>query len=172
VRIPVSERLKGKNRLNDLENNIKNFIKMRDESFKELPIVRTSFVALEHNSFEMKKFIDKWVDIVDSVEVQRETSIKAYDDIRSGKFNIKGNQKDYDCSEPWGQVTVYADGTVTPCCNTVGRNLPIGNISKNSLKEIWNGAKMMEVRKSFLKNDPSDVCKSCIENSQSELFKS
>tara|TARA_B100000780_G_scaffold265412_1_gene220807 strand:+ start:721 stop:1773 length:1053 start_codon:yes stop_codon:yes gene_type:complete len=172
VRIPVSERLKDKNRLNDLENNIKNFIKMRDESFKELPVVRTSFVALDHNNFEMKKFIDKWVDIVDSVEVQRETSIKAYDDIRSGKFNIKGNQKDYDCSEPWGQVTVYSDGTVTPCCNTVGRNLPIGNISKNSLKEIWNGVEMMEVRKGFLKNDPSNVCKSCIENSQSELFKS
>lgn len=172
VRIPVSERLKGTNRLDDLENNIKNFIKMRDESSNELPIVRTSFVALNQNIFEKNKFIDKWVGIVDSVEVQRETSIKAYDDIKSGKFNIKGNQKNYDCSEPWGQVTVYSDGTVTPCCNTVGRNLPIGSILKNSLKEIWNGAEMTEVRKSFLKNNPSDVCKSCIENSQSESFKS
>ena len=172
VRVPVSERLKEKNRLDDLESNIKNFIKMRNELFKELPIVRTSFVALKLNNFERKKFIDKWIDIVDSVEIQRETSIKAYDDIKLGKFNLKDNKKNYDCSEPWGQVTVYSDGTVAPCCNTVGRNLPIGNIKKNSLKEIWNGPEMQKVRKSFLKNDPSNVCKACIENSQSELYKS
>jgi MoaA/NifB/PqqE/SkfB family radical SAM enzyme len=73
------------------------------------------------------------------VKVQRETSIKAYDDIKFGKYNFQENIKDYDCAEPWGQVTIYSDGTVAPCCNTVDRNLPVGNINKNSLTEIWNG---------------------------------
>ena len=172
VRIPVSERLKGVDRLKDLENNIKTFVEMRNNLNFELPIVRTSFVALNLNLSEREQFINKWISVVDSVEVQRETSIKAYDDIRSGKYNIKDTVKNYDCSEPWGQVTIYSDGTVAPCCNTVGRNLPIGNIKYNTLREIWNGPKMTEVRQSFLNNNPANVCKSCIENSQSELYKS
>ena len=172
VRIPVSNRLKGSNRLDDLENNIKKFIAMREDSNLELPIVRTSFVALDLNLSEKEDFVKKWINVVDSVEVQRETSIKAYDDIKSGKYNIKNTVKNYDCSEPWGQVTIYSDGTVAPCCNTVGRNLPIGNIKKNTLREIWNGPKMTEVREGFLNNSPSNVCKSCIENSQSDLYKS
>ena len=69
-----------------------------------------------------------------------------------------------------GQVTIYSD-TVAPCCNTVGRNLPIGNIKKNTLSEIWNGPEMKKVREGFLKNNPTNVCKSCIENSQSDLYK-
>ena len=43
---------------------------------------------------------------------------------------------------------------------------------ENTLSEIWNGPKMTAVRKGFLDNNPSNVCKSCIENSQSNLFKS
>ncbi len=172
VRIPVSDRLKNSNRLIDLENNIKKFVELREDLNLELPIVRTSFVALGLNLSEKEKFINKWIKVVDSVEVQRETSIQAYDDIKSGKYNIKGSIQNYDCSEPWGQVTIYSDGTVTPCCNTVGRNLPIGNIKENTLSEIWNGPEMMAVRKGFLQNNPSNVCKSCIENSQSDLFKS
>jgi hypothetical protein len=31
---------------------------------------------------------------------------------------------------------------------------------------------MTEVRKGLLYNNPSNVCKSCIENSQSDIFKS
>ena len=172
VRIPVSNRLKNSNRLEGLEKNIKEFINLRNKSGKEMPIVRTSFVALKKNNFEVKNFIDKWVNIVDSVEVQRETSIKAYDDINLGKFDLKNVKINYDCPEPWGQITIYSDGTVTPCCNTVGRNLPIGNALKTSIKDIWNGEEMKKVREGFLKNNPSDVCKSCIQNSQSDLFKS
>ena len=89
---------------------------MREDLNLELPIVRTSFVALDLNLSEKEQFINKWIKVVDSVEVQRETSIKAYDDIKSGKYKIKGSIKNYDCSEPWGQVTIYSDGTVAPCC--------------------------------------------------------
>ena len=38
--------------------------------------------------------------------------------------------------------------------NTVGRNLPIGNVMKTNLKEIWQGNVMQEIRNSFLENKP------------------
>jgi MoaA/NifB/PqqE/SkfB family radical SAM enzyme len=47
VRLRVSDRLKDSNRLDNLENNIKKFIDIRKKLNLELPIVRTSFIALD-----------------------------------------------------------------------------------------------------------------------------
>ena len=64
----------GKSRLNldrleMLEKNILNFIKLRKN--KQLPLVRTSFVALKENIHEIDMFINKWKPIVDYVDVQK-----------------------------------------------------------------------------------------------------
>ena len=44
---------------------------MRTKLNKKLPLVRVSFIALDNNIHEIKKFLDKWVEIVDTVEVQK-----------------------------------------------------------------------------------------------------
>ena len=172
VRVPVSKRLKGVNRLDDLENNIKNFIKLREKQGKKLPVVRTSYVALNENKNEIKEFVNKWENIVDSVEVQREVSIDSYYKIRDlTEEEAKPKLNKYNCQEPWGQMGIYSDGTVAPCCNIVGRNSPIGNISTSSVKEIWNSKEMNLVREGFKNNSPNKTCRICIEESQSEIYK-
>jgi radical SAM protein with 4Fe4S-binding SPASM domain len=171
VRVPVSKRLKNLNRLQDLENNVINFVKMRNNQKKILPLVRTSFVGLKQNSGEIKQFISKWKGIVESVEIQRESSIDAYAKIKSSTEDTKPKLDIYNCQEPWGQISIYSDGTVAPCCNTIGRNIPVGNINRHSIKEIWNNDKMKEIREGFKKNNPSKVCRICIEESQSEVYK-
>ena len=65
----------------------------------------------------------------------------------------------------------YSDGTVAPCCNTIGRNIPVGNVNNYTIKEIWNNDKMKEIRDGFKKNKPSKACRICIEESQSEVYK-
>ena len=164
VRIPVNKKIMNSGRLSLIEKNIKNFINLRNKYKKKLPLVRVSFVALETNVHEVNTFIDKWVDIVDSVEIQKENSIDFYDDFFSKeKHNSKRLLKDYNCNEPWGQVTIHADGTVGPCCNTVGRNLPVGNF-KEDLDVIWKNQKMSKIREQFKSNKPNKICKLCLEN--------
>ena len=80
------------------------------------------------------------------------------------KHNSKRLLKDYNCNEPWGQVTIHADGTVGPCCNTVGRNLPVGNVLKEDLDVIWKNQKMSKIREQFKSNKPNKICKLCLEN--------
>ncbi len=171
VRVPVSERLKNLNRLDDLENNVVNFVKMRNDQNKILPLVRTSFVGLKENSGEIKQFISKWKEIVDSVEIQRESSTDAYAKIKNSKEDVRPKLETYNCQEPWGQISIYSDGTVAPCCNTIGRNIPVGNVNNHTIKEIWNNDKMKEIRDGFKKNKPSKACRICIEESQSEVYK-
>lgn len=167
VRIPVGKTTK-KNRLKNLEANIKNFMTIKKNLKKLLPLVRVSYVSLSDNQHEKDLFLKKWSNIVDSVEFQREISIKAYEDFNIDKSE-KIDGKKYFCSEPWGQVSIYSDGTVVPCCATFGRNINVGNIKNETLKEIWNGELMQEIRTSFINNTPSKACLSCINNTADKI---
>ena len=165
VRIPVNKKKINTNRLRHIETNIKNFVSLRKALNKKLPLTRVSFVALESNYHEVDQFIEKWIDIVDTVEIQKENSINFYDDLHKKKYDTsKLVLSEYNCNEPWGQVGIHADGTVGPCCNTVGRNLPVGNVLEQSLKEIWQNEKMKEIREGFINNKPNIICKLCLEN--------
>jgi len=171
VRVPVSKRLLKENRLDYLENNIKQFIKIRDHLDKKIPIIRVSFVALKRNSHEIESFRKKWVNIVDSVEIQKEQSIDLYDKLneKNADQSSKRLLKKYNCNKPWGDMAIYSDGSVGPCCNLVGRKIPIGDIKNNTIKEIWNGIKMNEIRDGFRKNLPKKVCQVCLETLQSNI---
>jgi len=170
VRIPVGKNALKENRLKKIEENVKNFVKLRNSMGLKIPLVRVSFIALEKNVHEVNDFIEKWIDIVDSVEIQKESSIELYDQLLKKKYDKnKLLLKKYNCNDPWGQVSVNSDGSVGPCCSTVGRNLPMGNILKNSLKEIWEGQKLNKIRQSFRDNKPNRVCQLCLENKKINL---
>ena len=166
VRVPVAKRLLKENRLSYVENNIKDFIKLRDSQNKKLPLVRVSFVAIKKNLHEVKKFKEKWLNIVDSVEVQMERPTEIFDQVKEGDFSTSSQLKldDYNCTRPWSDIAIYADGTVAPCCAFVGRKAPIGNVKDSTVREIWNGKKMEAIRDGFRKNKPIKVCQICLEN--------
>jgi radical SAM protein with 4Fe4S-binding SPASM domain len=167
IRIPVGKKQLQKERLKILEDQIKNFIFLRDNIYKQqLPLVRTSFVKMNDNKEEADKFIKKWVGIVDSVEIQEEFPLSTYEKVNKllkSDNKISYELDNYNCNEPWGQITIYSDGDVAPCCNLLGKKTTIGNIKNKTLKEIWQGNKANILRDGFIKNEPNKVCKLCQE---------
>ena len=59
VRIPVNKKIINTNRVEQIENNVKNFMKLRNSLGKKMPLVRVSFVALKTNQHEIDAFIKK-----------------------------------------------------------------------------------------------------------------
>ena len=59
IRVPVSKRLLQSNRLEKLEQNVKNFVNMKKKLNKKLPLTRVSFVALKENTHEIDLFKKK-----------------------------------------------------------------------------------------------------------------
>ncbi len=171
VRIPVGKNRLKTNRLELLEKNILNFIKLRKKKNKQLPLIRTSFVALKENRHEIDMFIKKWKPIVDYVDIQKNVvPFFELNEMKKLEEDLKDDKdKKYSCNEPWGQVSIFSDGTVGPCCSTFGRNKSIGNVKDQTLKEIWNGEEMNKIRDGFKTNKPDIVCKTCINNSQNNL---
>ena len=82
------------------------------------------------------------------------------------------------CKAPFHSATVHADGSVIPCCTFQGKNLTLGyingipelNIPAQSLKELWNGEKINELREQFRTGELNIVCQHCLNNTQSDIW--
>lgn len=66
------------------------------------------------------------------------------------------------CFELYRRVHVLADGTVGACiCVDLESEIKIGDINKQSLKEIWHGEKLKQYRTDWLDGNLPEVCKTC-----------
>ncbi|MGG7048331.1 MULTISPECIES: radical SAM/SPASM domain-containing protein [unclassified Campylobacter] len=126
-----------------VKSNLQLLLQKRAERNKVLPITRVSFVdMMGRNSNEKENFIAFWKDKVDFIDIQ------IFDD-----YNVDIN-KDYDfskkkkwqCFSPFSRVAILSNGDILPCCNFFGRNIPIGNINKTTVKEAWNSDFMSKIR--------------------------
>lgn len=66
------------------------------------------------------------------------------------------------CTWPWERMTVLWDGDVVPCCFDYDKKYVLGNMGESRLIDIWNGARMKELRKEFMSNNVQNpLCVNC-----------
>jgi len=66
------------------------------------------------------------------------------------------------CGYPSVRLVVAASGMVYPCCIDLHQEMPLGDINKESLKDIWNGDKIKVLRKELREGTfQSNICKNC-----------
>jgi len=90
---------------------------------------------------------------------------------RNEKSNFK-RERDI-CLNPFLSVSIKNDGTVVPCCFDFMKHLPLGNLYKQDLLEIWESKTIQELRKKHRKGKGlSWKCKSCYYRSPILLLQS
>lgn len=78
-------------------------------------------------------------------------------------------QSDTFCMLPWSHLHAFPTGQAYPCC--LGEmKFPIGNLREQTLKEVWNGAPMRELRTNMLSEKKSAVCNRCYEQEDMGFF--
>lgn len=70
------------------------------------------------------------------------------------------------CNRPWYLAYVTAHGDVLPCCfapfiTTDLAPVTLGNLFRDSLGEVWNGAPYQEFRRRFQSDNPCAICAGC-----------
>ena len=66
------------------------------------------------------------------------------------------------CMLPWIHLHAWPDGRAYPCC--LGKaNHPVGNLKENTMREVWNGEAMREMRQNMLADRPCKECGDCYE---------
>ncbi|RLA97149.1 MAG: hypothetical protein DRG83_16350 [Deltaproteobacteria bacterium] len=75
------------------------------------------------------------------------------------------------CPQIFKSVQVQADGEVVPCCVDWNRVNLIGDITKNSLFEIWNGEKIRALQIQHLMGNKNKIepCNNCTMNDYCEI---
>jgi radical SAM protein with 4Fe4S-binding SPASM domain len=66
------------------------------------------------------------------------------------------------CDWPWLSTYVGHDGKIQPCCMVMGSDrAQLGDVSSQSLVEVWSGKRYSDFRAALLSESPPQVCRSC-----------
>lgn len=67
------------------------------------------------------------------------------------------------CPYPFYTLVVKSNGDVVPCCVAWDKSLVVGNVSSNTLSELWRSPKMEEIRLAHLRGERSSLaaCAQC-----------
>ena len=86
-----------------------------------------------------------------------------YKKLTNGKFELKNPLHDR-CWKMWHSCVITWDGKVVPCCFDKDAQHVMGDLNKQSMKEIWNASVYNEFRRSILRSRSEiDICTNCSE---------
>jgi len=115
------------------------------------------------NSHEASDFLKMWQDKgADYVRLKPYENIdKKLVELSAVKEKAPGRRKA--CIQMWWKFAILWDGTAVICCNDYDKFSVIGDARKDNIREIWNGAPMMTLRKKHLCGDfdGMDFCREC-----------
>jgi len=73
------------------------------------------------------------------------------------------------CMLPWMHMHAFPDGRVYPCCLAEYFH-PVGDLRKNTMREVWNQDKYKTMRVNMLADKPCIECTKCYEQEQHGAF--
>jgi len=124
----------------------------------ENPKIVMRYLISERNIDEMEQFITFWEPMVDEVMVWR-----PHNYLYGRKYRDVDISKQESCGRPFSNALNFdIEGRVTVCCFDFNKELEIGNIKHQKIKEILLGKRLEKLKSSHRTHDYSDlVCKSC-----------
>lgn len=84
----------------------------------------------------------------------------------NGLYSIKSGLLN-ECWKMWHSCVITWDGRVVPCCFDKDAHFVLGDLSKNSFKEIWEGDRYNEFRQTlFSSRSEIEMCRNCTEGAR------
>jgi radical SAM protein with 4Fe4S-binding SPASM domain len=121
------------------------------DDLKVLPSIRASLaVATQDEADRIILLMRHKHDVLDTRGGQSETrSLKP-------TLNIS-------CTNPFSEMTVNPDGRVNLCCQDVYTTNEMGNLTSQSIKEVWHGTRFSMARRLMLDHcrDAIPICREC-----------
>jgi len=163
----------------------KNLVSELQQQLNTVDISNFFVTLVVPNTNQTKNLLD-WIannisiDPVPMTVYTYESAVELYDYNSSRPLNIKlENLLDKEkflltqsktfCMYPWIHIHAYPTGDAYPCCMS-DMTHSIGNTRKNTLKELWNGESLKEMRTNMLSDQQSPACRNCYEKEEAGFF--
>lgn len=120
---------------------IKEYKRIKDtaKSYKPVIKIQSIWPAISGCADEYVKLFDPYVDAI--------TSNPLIDYLRNDGPEQIEYWNNFDCPTPYQRLTVLFNGLVPYCHNDEYNNFIVGDVNKDSIRNIWKGSKMAEVRR-------------------------
>ena len=151
------EKIRVGGKFEQVEQNIRQFLQLKKERERK-PFTVIQFITMEENEKEIDLFSKKWQGKgADVARIKPKIALK--DEDKKGKVKVTPY-----CFHIFRNLNIYWNGTVVPCCEDVHGRYLLGNIKKTSLRELWNGKKMQNLRKKNFqkKREQIKICRTCL----------
>lgn len=156
----------------EVKGNARHFLKTKKELGKKNPHVILSIISMKETENELSTFKEYWLN-----EGANEVWIKPYITWANQTHNflplatyekqveLDFRQKEIrpnPCKLLWESCIITWDGKVCPCCYDYDAKMVMGDLTKQTLKEIWNSDKYKLLRKLELEGRNSNsLCAKC-----------
>ncbi|MBI4611011.1 MAG: radical SAM protein [Candidatus Rokubacteria bacterium] len=135
---------KGRDKLHQVEENVRTFMALRTQRGQAHPFVRAKILEYSGTRREIEGFVARWSSIVDEVQVTGVHDWSGSIDVSVTEFQAP---RRYPCVFLWYALAVNWDGQVSLCCVDWNLSAVVGDVRESSLHEIWTGPKVREARR-------------------------
>ncbi|MDY0222778.1 MAG: radical SAM/SPASM domain-containing protein [Desulfobacterium sp.] len=144
-------------------NNIREFFKIRRDMKKKTPKLILQYLPQATNGAKTEAFKSMWRSLLDK-KAGDCLNFSSLDNFGSGRsYNRVGEKIVSVCFYPWSAMSILWDGRAVTCCVDYNGVQDLGDLTVQSVREIWTGPVLSSMRKNFGKRNYSafPVCLAC-----------
>jgi len=145
-------------------DNVKSFFEIRRNMKAKRPKLTIQYLSLDTNESDYNGFINIFKPLIDKEIGDRLISCDLHDYGGGSAYKSLALGKPLmTCHYPWKVMVVLHDGRVSSCCLDYNGEQILGDVSKQSIKEVWGGRLYREMREDFLRLDYKryPICQKC-----------
>ena len=169
-------------RLEQVLKGARNIIKWKRELKSSKPHVIFQFLVTSKNEHQIADLYQLAKDIgIDEVKLKtiqvydyknghpllpKNKKYSRYTQTKHGEYRLKNKMSNH-CWKLWHSCVITWDGAVVPCCFDKDAQYQMGQLSQNSLREIWQEESYRQFRTQLLRGrNQIDICTNCSEGSK------
>lgn len=132
----------------ETENNIRNFINIRQGMKSGKPSVNIQFVPQRDNYAQYQEFLRKWTPVIDKGKGDRIEKFYLHNWIYGRKYNTdkNGRKRLKSCAIPFYIMQILWNGDVVPCVFDFDGKMSLGQVRTKSVRQVWNNEQYRALR--------------------------
>jgi MoaA/NifB/PqqE/SkfB family radical SAM enzyme len=142
--------------------NLKCFSKIK-ESYSFNTRICIQATLFDNDYHRIKQVYRSFYNIVDLITFQSAFNWGGDTNLHNGPMANKALSDTIPCQLLWFNIVVRWNGIVPLCCADYNSTEIIGDLNHSSIRDVWNGSKLHDIRRLHLSKQKKDVsiCKSC-----------
>ena len=147
-------------------SNARHLMSLKRESGSRKPEITVTIINMDETASEIEDFKTQWRHAADNVVVQSYTTwTGSVEDRNTGEMENASTVGGFTfpCKHPFEEFVIAHDGKVSICCLDFDFKVVVGDVSKESIRDIWNGQALNDVRQKMIdgRYQDLDICSQC-----------